>query len=92
MSGNYRYVSVVRLTMDDPTNENLDEGTILMQAGKCEDGVAHTVLDEENGDFVDVECEVLTTLKAEYRMGEREIERWAADQDEAKQAAKEARA
>lgn len=89
MSGTYRYASVVRLTMDDPTND-IGEGDVFIVAGQCEDGVFHTVLDDETKGFVDVECEVIDTFHADYRMSKSEIKAWAGDLDEAKQAAKNA--
>lgn len=76
----YRYASVVRLTMDDPRNDNLSEGDVLIAAGKCEDGVSHTVLNPEEKGFTDVECEVLETFEADRVMSEGDITDWGAEQ------------
>ena len=86
--GFYRHVSVIRLTMDDPVNEDLNEGDVLLRAGRCEDGVSHTVLSEQTKSFLDVECEVLGRLETESKMTEREIEQWAAGQERVKDLAK----
>lgn len=72
--------------MDDPRNE-AEKGSIRLVAGKHEDGYSYSVVADDG--FVDVECETIEVIgPAEYPMGKREVERWAADQDEAKEAAK----
>lgn len=76
---NYLYASVVRLTMDDPRNDSLEEGDVMIVSGKHEDGYSYTVVDEEKRGFTDVECEVLRTVESPYRMGKQEIRSWAAE-------------
>jgi hypothetical protein len=76
----YKYASVVRLTMDDPRNDNLEEGDVLMTAGKCEDGVSHTVLNPETKGFTEVECEVIETFEADQVMSKSDIMDWGATQ------------
>lgn len=76
----YKYASVVRLAMDDPRNDDLNEGDVIIVAGKHDDYEYMVFGDEE---FVDVECEVLGVLGADYRMSKSEIKSWAADQDQA---------
>lgn len=88
----YKYASVTRLTMDDPCNEHLEEGTVLLTAGKHEETYTYAVLDEDKEGFTDVECEVLGVLEADQRMNKDEIETWAADQDRALELAREAEA
>lgn len=76
----YKYACVVRLTMDDPRNDNLEEGDVLIAAGKCEDGVSHTVLDPEKKGFTEVECEVIETFEADQVMSKSDITDWGATQ------------
>ncbi len=87
MSGNYRYASKVRLTMDDPRNENMTEGTVMMLAGKCDEGVAYTVVDEEKEGYTNVECEVLAQYHADERMSEDEIKNFGVAQSKQEVAA-----
>ena len=53
----YRYATLVRLTMDDPRNEDMNEGTEFLAAGKHEDGYSYNVIGDE--DLVTVECETV---------------------------------
>lgn len=79
-NGSYRWASVVRLTMDDPVNDHMEEGTETIVAGRCEDGISHTVFDPEaRGDFVRIECEVLQQYHAESRMTRDDIVTWAVE-------------
>ena len=87
----YKYAAVIQLTESDPVN-SLEEGDIFLVAGKHEDGHSYTVLDEEAGDIVDIECEVIKRLEADYRMPKEEIVSWAAEQERAREAAAEANA
>lgn len=75
--GQYKWASIIRLTMDDPVNDNLDEGTEMIAAGRCEDGVSHTVFDRETGDFIDISCEVVKRYQADSWMSKRDIQTWA---------------
>ena len=79
----YRHASVVRLTMDDPRNGH-EEGSVFIEPGTCDDGVAYTVVSEEKKGFLDIECEVLETFEADTRMSRPDIKSWGAQQ--AKQA------
>ena len=76
--GQYRWASIIRLTMDDPVNEKLDEGTEMTVSGRCEDGVSHTVFDRETGDFIDIQCEVVKRYQADSWMSKTDIQTWAA--------------
>lgn len=87
---NYRYAAVVQLTMDDPVNEDRNEGDVMLVAGKNADGYSYTVIDEDTEGFVDVECEVLGTIEAPERMTENGIRAWAANQPEARELAEAA--
>jgi len=73
----FRHASVVRLTMDDPTNENRTKGTILIKAGPCKDGVGYSTYCEEDEKYVDVSCEVLKRFKSDTVMTKRDIKSWA---------------
>jgi len=75
----FRHASVVRLTMDDPRNGH-EEGTVFIEPGTCDDGVAYTVIDEENEGFLDIECEVLETFEADSPMSRSDIKDWGAQQ------------
>lgn len=87
----YKYASVVQLVEDDPAN-SATVGDIRLIAGQHEDTYSYTVHDDEKHDFVDVECEVIHVLEAPERMNKKEITQWAANQDEAVEAAQEAAA
>lgn len=87
----YKYASVVRLTMDDPRNDHMKEGSVILVAGRHEEEYSYTVLDDEKEGFTDVECESLGVLEADYRMNQDEITTWGADQDEARELAEAAR-
>jgi len=76
----YKYASVVRLTMDDPRNENLEEGDVLMAAGQCDDEVSHTVLNPDTKGFTEIECEVIETFEADQVMSKSDIMDWGATQ------------
>lgn len=76
----YETVSVVRLTMDDPTNENMEEGDVMIAAGSCPHGNAYSVLHEAGEDFVDIECEVLEQFEPEKPMMKSDIIDWGVQQ------------
>jgi len=76
-SGNYRYACTVKQEMYDPAND-IEAGRIEIIAGKCEDGVMRTVVDEENEDFLDITGEVIERFHADTRMSKRDIKSWAA--------------
>jgi hypothetical protein len=77
--GNYRYAATVKQTMDDPVND-VEAGTITIVAGRCDDGVIRTVLDDETKDFLDIKGEVIERFHADTRMSKRDIKSWAATQ------------
>jgi len=77
--GNYRYAATVKQTMDDPANE-IEAGTISVVAGRCDDGVIRTVLDDEAQDFLDIEGEVIERFHADTRMSKSDIKSWGARQ------------
>lgn len=87
----FKHASVVQLTEPDPRNGH-SEGQVQIVAGKHGNVYEYSVVDEENGDFRDIKCEVLTVLEAPYRMPKDEITSWAADQERAVEAAQEATA
>ena len=78
--GKYRSASMVRLSMDDPVNDRLEKGTVMLIEGPCEDGISHTVMDRDQGDFVDIECELLETFEADSWMTKEEIKDWGVEQ------------
>lgn len=75
----YLYASVVKTTVDDPTNDR-EAGTVLIEAGKCDDGVAYTVFTDEG--FLEIECDVLEVFEADSPMSRENITQWAAQQAE----------
>lgn len=78
-SGHYRYAATVKQTMDDPVN-SIEKGTITIVAGKCDDGVIRTVIDEETEGFVDITGEVIEHFHADTRMQKDDIKSWAVTQ------------
>jgi len=77
-SGNYRYACTVKQKMYDPANDT-EAGRVEIIAGKCEDGVMRTVIDDENEDFLDITGEVIERFHAETRMSKRDIKSWAVE-------------
>jgi len=72
----YQYGSVLRVLNDDPTN-NLDEGDIILEAGKMEDGDSYTVLADSGP--VKVEMETVEVYENDQKMAEREAKEFARD-------------
>lgn len=72
------YVSICQLTMDDPhPKSEMEAGDIVLQAGnRAEHGNAYSVHHE--GEFVDIECDVLAILRPDREMSEQNIVEWAA--------------
>ena len=78
-NGTYRYACTVKQDMDDPVND-VDAGRIEIVAGKCEDGVLRTVVDEGTEGFLDITGEVIERFHADTAMSKRDIKSWAAEQ------------
>ena len=76
--GNYRHAATVKQTMDDPVND-VEAGTITIVAGRCDDGVIRTVIDDETEGFLDIEGDVIERFHADARMSKRDIKSWAAE-------------
>jgi hypothetical protein len=72
----YRYGTILRVLNDDPTN-SLEEGDIIIEAGKLEDGDSYAVL-SDNGP-VKVEMETVAVYESDHQMGEREAKEFARD-------------
>lgn len=73
----YEYVSICQLTMPDPRDDvDLTAGDIVLQAGpRAEHGNAYSVY--MDGDFVDIECDVLGILRPARPMTDENILNWA---------------
>ena len=76
--GNYRYACTAKQEVYDPAND-IEAGRIEIIAGKCEDGVMRTVIDDENEDFLDITGEVIERFEADTRMTMSDIKTWAAE-------------
>lgn len=75
--GVYRYAATVKQTEYDPAND-IKAGRIEIVAGKCDDGVIRTVVDDDAGEFRDIGGEVIETFHADTRMSASDIKEWAA--------------
>lgn len=78
----YRYGTILEVQNDDPTN-GIDEGDILIEAGKVDDGDSYTVLADEGP--VTVEMETVVVYESDSEMGEREAKEFARDRYVAEQ-------
>lgn len=72
----YRYGTILRVTNDDPRND-LEEGDIIIEAGKLEDGDSYTVLSDAGP--VEVVMETVEVYKSDQPMAEREAMEFARD-------------
>lgn len=70
----YRYGTILRVQNDDPHN-SLEEGDIVIEAGKLEDGDSYAVLAEDGP--AKVEMETVAVYESESKMGEREAKEFA---------------
>lgn len=70
----YRFAALVEVTMDDPTGK-CDRGDSVIIPGRCEDGIAYSVL--HDGDYIDIEARPIGLLRAESPLPEWEIKPWA---------------
>jgi len=73
----YRYGTVLEVQNDDPRN-GLKAGSIVLEAGKLEDGGSYTVLTDDGP--VTVEMETVEIYENNTPMGEREAKKFARDQ------------
>ena len=78
----YRYGTILEVQNDDSRN-GIDEGDILIEAGKLDDGHSYTVLTDDGP--VTVEMETVAIYKSDTKMGEREAKEFARDQYVAEQ-------
>lgn len=52
----YQYATILRATQDDPhPNNNIEEGDIIVEAGKLPDGDSYTVLTQDEMERVELE-------------------------------------
>ena len=72
----YKYGTVLRVLNDDPTND-LEEGDIILEAGKLEDGDSYTTLGDDGP--VTVEMEAVEIYESDTQMGKREAKEFARD-------------
>jgi translation initiation factor IF-2 len=80
----YRYGTILEVQNDDSRN-GIDEGDILIEAGKLDDGDSYTVLTDDGP--VTVEMETVAVYQSDTVMGEREAKEFARDQYVAEQEA-----
>lgn len=70
----YRYGTVLRLLTDDPHN-GLEEGDIVLGAGKLDDGDSYTVLTDDGS--VTVEMEAVAVYESDTTLSEQDAKAFA---------------
>lgn len=73
----YRYGTVLEVQNDDPNN-GIEEGDIILEAGKLDDGDSYTVLTDDG--VVAVEMETIGVYENDTEMGEMEAKAFARDE------------
>lgn len=75
----YRYATILRALRDDPhPDHSIEEGDLIIEPGKLEDGDEYTVLTDAGPAVVSFEA--VSVYESDEPMGEREAVEFAHDQ------------